>query len=406
MSDRLQERPKLRPLEAVPLDRGDEKLFALADPSGVCDVTLTLSEPALFILTMFDGLHTVAEILDRFQSRYGQPIKEETLFELIQKLESAWMLDGPAFRAHLDQILIDYRAAKVRRSVYGDSLGSPDDVRAYLSQMLSNGDGVERPTARVVGLVAPHLDYPRGGPCYAKAYGVLDGMRPPDRCVILGTNHFGQSTSVVSTTKPFETPLGVAGIDTRFLDSVSQRCGVDLCEHESDHGREHSVEMQVMCLQHVLESPDLTIVPFLCPDPCGPTGTKPYDGNGVDLADFARALGEVIEEDGGDTLVVAGADLSHVGRQFGDMFELDASFLASVAERDRRALACLEASDPEAFIRTIAAEQNPTRVCSAGCMFVLASALRAAKPLLLGYHQAFTEDAQICVSCSAMTYAG
>jgi len=402
----LQDRPKLRPLEVAPLDRGDEKMFALTDPSGTSDVTLTLSEPALFILTMFDGEHTVGEILEQFRSRYGQPVKEETLSNLIHKLESVWMLDGPAFRAHWDQILADYRAAAVRRSVYGDALGSPDDVRAYLRQMLTNGGGAERPAGRVMGLVAPHLDYPRGGPCYAKAYGALDGMRPPTRCVILGTNHFGRANSVVATRKPFETPLGVAGIDTRFLESLSRLCGVDLCEHESDHGREHSVEMQVMCLQYMFDSPDIAIVPFLCPDPCGPTGTKPFDGKGVDLVDFGRALGDIIGDNDDETLLVAGADLSHVGRQFGDTFELDATFLASVAKRDRTALAFLEASDPEGFVRTIAAEQNPTRVCSAGCMFVLASVLRTAVPSLVGYHQAFTEDAQICVSCSAMTYAG
>ena len=148
----------------------------------------------------------------------------------------------------------------------------------------------------------------------------------------------------------------------------------------------------------------LKIVPFLCPDPCGPTGTGPFDGRGVDLLDFAQALIEVIQEDGGDTLLIAGADLSHVGVQFGDRLRLDEQLLGLVEERDRRTLAHLQASRPEGFIREVAKDGNPTRVCSAGCMFVVATVLKDAKPAMLGYHQAVNEDAQVCVTCTAMTY--
>src|SRR4029079_11601775 len=116
----------------------------------------------------------------------------------------------------------------------------------------------------LAGLIAPHLDYPRGTPCYADAYGVLATMPPPKRVVILGTNHFGRASSSVATRKDFQTPLGTTRTDREFIAALEQSCGSDLCEHEFDHLREHSVELQVLVLQHLFGANSFTIVPVLC----------------------------------------------------------------------------------------------------------------------------------------------
>jgi len=405
MGHPLEQRPKLRPVEAVPLGDGRRGQFALHDPTGLSEAMLTVSEPALFILALFDGRHALTEVMERFQSRYGQAVREQTLTDMVKNLDRARLLEGEAFESHMNGLRAEYRAATVRASVYGQSLGDRDEVEAYLREMLPRHEGNANGDGRIVGLIAPHLDYPRGAPCYEKAYGRLHGRTPPDRCVILGTNHFGLSTCVVATSKSFATPLGVTETDVSFLESVERRCGHELRGHELDHRREHSVEIQVMCLQHLFGADRFKIVPFLCPDPCGPSGTRPRDGEGVDLREFAEALRDVIAESGGDTLVVAGADLSHVGSQFGDTFTLDPAFLRFLEERDRRALAHLESAKPEAFVEALAADENVTRVCSAGCMYVAAVVLRGACPTLQSYHQAFNPEIQICVTCAAITYA-
>lgn len=405
MNEVLNQRPRLRPTEAVPLDDDRRGQFALRDPSGLAEAVVTVTEPALFILSLFDGQHELHGVLEKFEARYGQRLGESTLVNLVENLRSARMLEGPAFEAHVAALVAEYRAAPVRKSLVGRQLGSGKELQASLARMLPLVEGLPATNGKVVGLVAPHLDYARGGPCYAEAYGALRGRAHPDRCVILGTNHFGRSTSVVATAKAFETPLGVTDVDTSFLETVEQRCGFDLREGEFDHQREHSVELQVICLQHLFGAQSFKIVPFLCPDLCGPTGTKPSDGRGVDLRVFAHALAGAMKADGADTLLVGGADLSHVGTQFGDSFRLDEPFLRFLDEHDRRALAHLESSRPDDFVGALAREGNATRVCSAGCMFVVASVLQDARPTLLRYYQAVSQDAQICVSCTAMTYA-
>lgn len=405
MSEAIDERPRLRPVEAIPLADGDEQKFAVRDPTGIAEAVLTMSPEALFILSLLDGEHTLAAVQEGFRARYSRQVDLSTLVHIVENLRSVHLLDGAEFEAHIASLEQRYQDAPVRPSVYGRELGDRDQLSAYMSRMVPPGNGNGNNEGLIVGLIAPHLDYPRGGPCYSEAYGALRGRPCPTRCVILGTNHFGRSTSVVATAKSFETPLGVTTVDIPFLADIERRCGHNLRESEFDHQREHSIELQVICLQHLFGAESLKIVPFLCPDPCGPTGTRPCDGRGVDLADFAQALAETTMQDVDDTLLIAGADLSHIGRQFGDTIELDEAYLSSIAQRDRGALSHLEVAQPQSFVRALAESGNDTRVCSAGCLFVVATVLQDARPKLLKYHQAFTEHDQTCVTCSAFVYS-
>ena len=401
MNDMADLRPKIRPVEAFPIPDDDDS-YAVRDPSGISDQSLSMSEPGLFILSQFDGSNTLHEVAEAVQSRYGQAVKHSFLVEMVEKLETGLLLEGPAFDEHMADLLTDYLEADVRPSLFGKEFGDQESAKTYLHDLVPLDNGSPASEGKIVGIVAPHLDFRRGEPCYRDAYGALRHRERPTRVCVLGTNHFGRSTSVVATGKSFETPLGITETDTDFLARIEKRCGHNLRENEFDHRREHSVELQLICLQHLFGVGSFKLVPFL--DPCGPTGTKPYDGCGVDLNDFADALAAVIAEDEGDTLLVAGADLSHVGIQFGDEFKLDEPYLESLSDRDQGALSHLTAGRPEAFVQALANDENKTRVCSAGCMYVVAKVLRDAEVKMLRYHQAFTEEQQICVSCTAMTY--
>ena len=215
----------------------------------------------------------------------------------------------------------------------------------------------------------------------------------------------GSPRSVVGTRKDFDTPFGVVPHDAAFMQRLDERCGADLCDREYDHAREHSVELQVVLLKHVLQGREFTMAPYLCPDVCGPTGTAPSDGRGVDLRGFAAALRAEIEASGVPTCLIVGADLSHVGRYFQDDRNLDADSLHAVEASDRRVLDCILESDPEAFRADISSTSNATNICSAGCIYVLASVLSGrARPRLLHYHQALTREIENCVTCAAIEF--
>lgn len=396
------DRPQLRPVEAFDVPGEGDGLIGLRDPSGLSQVILSMSPAALHVLSLMDGTRTRAEICAAFLGGVGQRLPVETLDDLIRQLDAACLLQGETFEAHYRSLLDDYRRAGRREMPHAKGLGILDDSGDLFEAMLASAESVALP-GPVLGLVAPHLDYPRGGPCYGSAYATLRGRPAPDRIVVLGTNHFGRATSVVATGNDFSTPLGTTAIDLDFLQRMEERCG-DLREWEFDHMGEHSIELQVAWLQHLFGPRSFELVPFLCHDPCGPTGMTPRDGHGIDLNVFSMALGELVDDDGADTLIVAGADLSHVGAAFGDERRLDDAYLDQVRKVDTEALDRLADHDPGALVRRLAEQDNVTRVCSAGCIFALATALPHGTARVLRYHQAVDQPSQTCVTCAAVAY--
>jgi AmmeMemoRadiSam system protein B len=391
-------------VEAFPVPGTDGvAVIGLRDRSGLSDVALSLSEPALRILSYMDGTNTCEDICRAFTASSGQILSGETLQAMLDHLEQAHLLEGPGFERFYQERLEEYRVAGNREMPHAAGLGIVDASGAPFEDMLR---GTEAPVlpGLVRGLIAPHLDYPRGRPAYAAAYGAVRARRAPDRVVVLGTNHFGRGMSVTATAADFTTPLGRTCTDLAFLERIEAQCGT-LRAYELDHVPEHSVELQVAWLQHLFGPNAFEIVPFLCPDPCGSTGTAPPAGDGVDLRVFAETLGEVVADDRRDTLIVAGADLSHVGAPFGDERKLDDGFLEAVRQRDRCVLDKLEVNDPEGLLRCVAEDGNATRVCSAGCIYVLCVALPNASGTVLRYHQAVDQPSQTGVTCAAVAFA-
>ena len=406
--------PKLRSVEVHPSST-HPGAFDVTDPTGIATGRLTLSDGALFVVSLMDGRRQRADIQAEFIRQRGTMLFSDDLDQMIRQLDEAWFLAGPGFDAHLAELTARYRAAPFRAIRDKGSFDVPmGQIGEHFDKMLrQSGSPAGTPAdsagetgaRRVVGLVAPHLDYRRGAPCYGLAYARLAERTDATRFIILGTNHFGRSSAVVGTRKDFESADGVVPHDADFMRRLDVRCGQDLCELEYDHVREHSIELQVLLLRHVLGDRPVTIAPYLCPDPCGPTGTAPYDAHGADLKDFALALRAEIEADNVPTCLIAGADLSHVGRYFQDNRDLDADTLHAVEASDRRALDLIVADDPEGLRARITATANATSICSIGCLYVLGKVLQGqARPRFLGYHQALTREAENCVTCAALEY--
>jgi MEMO1 family protein len=400
--------PRLRPVEAERV--GDR--VVLRDPTGLAQGALVTREAELVLLSLLDGTNSLGEIQTAFSTWSGQALAAAQLEVLLDQLDSTGYLEGPAFEAYYAGLLDGYRRNSVRPMGSAGACGAPlDQLPEYLDAALSRAPASGAPPAAgpLLGLVAPHLDFPRGLPCYAAAYRALAGALrgphgrgpAPTRVVVLATNHWGRSQSVVTTEADFATPWGNVTTDRPFLRRLQDRCGGDLMPYELDHANEHSVELQVVWLRHVLGD-DFCIVPALCPDPSGPRGTSAGDPNGVDLHRFSRALAELAADDPEPTLFVASADLSHVGGYFGDDRSLDGGFLAEVREADEAGLRWLEAGDPEAYRRHMSTTGNPTRVCSVGCLYTILAVLEGrARPRRLEYHQAVTSAAENCVSSAA-----
>jgi AmmeMemoRadiSam system protein B len=255
---------------------------------------------------------------------------------------------------------------------------------------------------RLVGAIAPHIDFGRGSVSYAHAYRDLAAC-PADLFVILGTDHFGD-TLFAATRNDFETPLGRVPVARDVLERIEAAFIGDLRDGELQHLGEHTIEFQVVLLQHFLGGRPFEIVPLLC------GGLQEEMEAGVPASENAEvhSLVECLREiaAGGErsVCVLASADLSHVGPNFGGDRPLTPGYLEKIADFDREILASAVAGDPDGMFRLVAGRRNDTNICGLSPMYVMVSALGACRGQLLDYRQATAPDRKQSVTFAAATF--
>ena len=119
-------------------------------------------------------------------------------------------------------------------------------------------------------------------------------------------------------------------------------------------------------LAHVF-GPDINIVPILC-------GAFDAAAEEASIERFLDACKREAASE--DVLIIAGADLAHVGRTFGDEFEIDDAVIGRVQQRDETDLKHALAGDPASWYRSVMEDGNARRVCGLQCIY---SALRTAE---------------------------
>ena len=108
------ENPKIRAVEAFPVEQQGQTAICLRDPSGLAPETIMLGMGAYFIVTLFDGRMTLKDIQAAFAKRFGEMIPIEKLEELIAALDKSYFLDSPAFHEHERQVREEFLASPDR----------------------------------------------------------------------------------------------------------------------------------------------------------------------------------------------------------------------------------------------------------------------------------------------------
>ena len=131
-----------------------------------------------------------------------------------------------------------------------------------------------------MGIAAPHASPDGAWESYRRAYGRLEAGLRDRTFIVLGTSHYGQPDRFGLTTKAYETPLGRTSVDEELVGELLQTAGPAATAEDYCHAVEHSIEFQVLFLQHALGS-DVRVVPVLCgPFTAGGLG-RPEDEPGV-----------------------------------------------------------------------------------------------------------------------------
>jgi AmmeMemoRadiSam system protein B len=394
----MSDRPRLRMLEAFPVEQDGQRLIALRDPAGFTEQVAVLPLPLLDLVSLFDGEHSVSEIQEILRGRHGEAPTAEQIGTLVEGLDEAGFLDSARFAARRHAIEEAWRRSAVRVASHAGSAyaAEADALTAQIDGFFAHADGpgAMRPGAGAAGapalrgLIAPHIDFHRGGPVYAWAYRELIERSDADLYVILGTCHAGMPDPFAITLKAYDTPLGAAPVDRDFCDDLARRYGEDLLGSELAHRGEHSVEFQAVMLQRVLgKRRPFSIVPVLASFLHEAVWTRGDPERDRRVPRFIDALLATMAASRRSVCVIAGVDLAHVGPRFGDAQPNTAESLQAVAAADLDMLDAVMAGDSTAFYASIAHDGDRRRICGLSPIYTFLRALPGAQGRLVRYQQ-------------------
>ena len=394
--------PKLRYVEAFPEQMNGQTVICLRDPQNLTDKVVFLPYTLFYLVSLFDGQHSILDIQAAYTRRFGDMIFSDHIKQLIEQLDEHLFLDSDRFHEYRQRLEEDFRQSTVRHAAHvgGAYEADPQRLREQLNGLFATPDGPGQPAVgsragSLKAAIVPHIDIRRGNSCYTLGYKEIAESADADLFIILGTDHCSGTALFNITTKDFETPLGLVETDRAFIEELQRRYGEDdLFANEFSHRSEHSIEFQVIFLQYLFgdrlrpdekgterqylfgEKRPFKIVPILCASFHEMLREDTLPINHQRAGTFIRALKETIGDSealGKRTCLIAGADLAHMGQRFGDQEPLTPGFLGYIEAEDRSMLDCVTSLNADGFFRAIQKDQDRRRICGFPSIYTLLS---------------------------------
>ena len=413
MSDDPLETPRLRPLEVFPVQQDGRRLVALRDPAGYAESVVLLPPSAVEVVRHFDGRHSVVDIQVELMRRFGELVPRAEIEQLAAALDEQGFLDTPRFAERRRAVDAAFLAAPTRPPAHagGAYAADPDDLRAALLGYFTGEGGpgpIGEPTPTggpVAGIIAPHIDFHRGGPAYAWAYRDVAERCPADLFVVFGTCHAGMPDPFALTRKDFATPLGTVRVDREFVEALARRAGQDCFASEWAHRREHSIEFQAVFLQYVFGGRrEFGIVPVLTSFAHEALAARTIPEADPRVVRFLDALRDTVAAAGRRVAFIAGADLAHVGPRFGDPEPVSPAAQAVIEREDRAMLEPVVAGDAGGFFAAVAADGDRRRICGLSPIYALLRVLGGRRGRLRRY--GMWPDPEGVVSYASVVFDG
>jgi AmmeMemoRadiSam system protein B len=392
-----------RNLDLMPSPVPDRPGLLLRDPFGYAEGMLIIPPPLVSCLLCFDGEKTEGDLREALVRATGELQVGELMRHLIKTLGDGGFLDNRTLASRRASRHRAFAEAPRREPSHAGAAyaAEPDALRQQLERWLGAEDAPAlAANDGLLGIAAPHVSPEGGFRSFAAAYGALPATLAQRTFVILGTSHYGTPERFGLTRKRFATPLGEAEVDLGLVDRLAASSAAAIVE-DYCHAVEHSIEFQVVFLQHRF-GPAVRIAPVLCGP--FPPDAGPPDAN-ADVASFLDALAAETASRT-DLLFVLGVDMSHVGRRYGDRLAARAGkgAMVEVERLDRERLERVAASDTQGFWRLLAdGEGDALRWCGASPLYTFLRAARPERGELLRYEQWNIDDESV-VSFAGMAF--
>ncbi|MBV9301902.1 MAG: AmmeMemoRadiSam system protein B [Acidobacteriaceae bacterium] len=397
--------PRLRfNLDFLPSPDPTRPGLFIRDPYHYSDATLLVPPILVQALQCFDGTQSTLDLRSELVRLTGEIQVGPLEKHLFESLSDAGFLENDTYRELKAHREAEFASEPKREAIFAGSAypAEAKNVTALLSRHIRQPMG----TASTVGIAAPHVSPDGGWNTYRAAYESLPNISEAQNLtfIVLGTSHYGAPERFGVTRKHFITPLGEAQTDVDLVDELNVAAGDAVRMEDYCHAVEHSIEFQILFLQHVY-GPSVKILPILC----GPFVKSIYEGGLPEendgLARFLDALGNIYARDGRRLFWVLGVDMTHIGRRYGDSFRAIAKSgeMLSIEERDRERIRYIEAGDALNYWGLVQEKQDDLKWCGASPLYTLLRTVPGLKGELVDYDQ-WQIDPHSVVTFGAMRF--
>ncbi len=377
----------------------------IRDPYCYSEAVLIIPPPLVECLRCFDGQQTDLDLRSTLVRITGELQVGELENHLVATLSSAGFLEDEAFALMKETRQREFAEAPTREPAHAGG-AYPQDVPALVETMERYMGGAPASTpAGLCGIAAPHVSPEGGWQSYRAAYGVL-GPELKDRTfVILATSHYGAPEHFGLTRKSFVTPFGETPTNTALVDRLEAEGGGAVIMEDYCHSFEHTVEFQVVFLQHIY-GPGIKILPILC----GQYANSLYRGGAPEADEnvhrFLASLGDLNAREGDNLFWVLGIDMAHMGVRYQDDFpaHADSGVMSEVAARDARRIERINENDAAGFWSLVQENRDDLKWCGSAPLYTFLKALPETRGELLRYQQ-WNIDPQSVVSFAGMSFS-
>jgi len=376
----------------------------IRDPFHYSDAVLIIPPALVACVEFFDGDHGDLDLREYLVRVTGDLQIAELQQHLTDTLSGAGFLDDDNFAARKQQAHQAFAHAPAREAVHAGS-GYPNEagplhetIHGYLNAAAEPRDGP------VIAIAAPHVSPFGGIDAYRAAYSALAPEDADRTFVVLGTSHYGAPDRMGLTRKPFRTPFGETRTELGIVDRLAAEAGDGAVMEDYCHAVEHSIEFQVIFLQHLF-GPSIRVVPILC----GGYAQSLYHGGLPEqipqVQRIVGALGELAAREGDRLLWVLGVDMAHMGRRYGDAGEARAGVdqMQTVEHRDRDRIARISAGDSRGFWELVQENHDDLKWCGSAPIYTFLKAVPNARGTLRHYQQ-WNIDEHSVVSFAGMSF--
>jgi hypothetical protein len=396
--------PRLRfNLDFMPSPDPEKPGLYIRDPYRYSGETLLVPPPLVAALECFDGNQTVVDLRAELVRITGEIQVGDLEKHLYDALDEAGFLENDRYREMKGARERSFATENTRLPNFAGS-AYPEDgpsLRNLLLRHIPGAVGQER----TVAIAAPHASPDGGWDTYRAAYQAMPQDGHDRRTfIILGTSHYGAPDRFGLTKKDFVTPYGTARTNQKLVDELAAAAPKAVRMEDYCHAIEHSIEFQVVFLQH-LYGPNVEILPVLC----GPFVKSIYEGTAPeeneDVARFFDALANITAREGNRLFYVLGVDMAHMGRRYGDSLRARANLgeMLAIEERDRTRIACIADGEREAYWSLLQQSQDDLKWCGSAPFYTFLKVHAGVKGELLHYHQ-WQIDPESVVSFGAMRF--